>query len=544
MSYELQRLFPNTAPPITNDELRERIDDLLTAQAPRFARLWDYYANPIRSAARAETTSRPYRQAQEWGLPSRLTGEAASGVARKEIVIENDIAWRIDTLVDYLFGKTIVINSAAPDPQRRGTIELLLRQILAHNGGITFLQHLALLGAVYGFVDVLVKLVDDTELSAEAQSNPDSQSNPDGAGPSDEARHQLAQDAPADQAPHLSPGLAAECDDSSSGAHPINADEIVRLARRVRLEIVEPLRALPLLSPKDFRQVLGYAQAYQLARTPGDSRETAIGGRTGSWLRRLLPRISDRAFNADSKLVVELITPTHWQRYEDEKLVAEGVNSLGQIPLAHVQNSAVPFSYSGGSDVEPLLPLQDELNTRLSDRAHRITMQSFKMYLGKGIDGFDALPVAPGRMWATDNDNAEVIEFGGDSPSPAEENHIRELREALDKTSGVTPIAAGAIEGRIGRLTSAAALRVTLQALLAKTERKRTTYGIAIERICELSLAWLDRAGLFKTDPCERRIELHWPSPIPESDLDRLQEAQAKLKLGVPQETILRELGY
>jgi hypothetical protein len=114
----------------------------------------------------------------------------------------------------------------------------------------------------------------------------------------------------------------------------------------------------------------------------------------------------------------------------------------------------------------------------------------------------------------------------------------------MDKTSGVTPIAAGAIKGRIGRLTSAAALRVTLQALLAKTEKKRTTYGTAIAQMCEMSLAWLDRAGLFATTPQERRIELNWPSPLPQNELEKLTEAEVKSRLGVPKDVVLRELGY
>jgi hypothetical protein len=166
------------------------------------------------------------------------------------------------------------------------------------------------------------------------------------------------------------------------------------------------------------------------------------------------------------------------------------------------------------------------------------------MYLGKGIENFTSLPVAPGRMWMTDNDAADVIEFGGDATSPSEDRHIVELREALDKTSGVTPIAAGAIKGRIGRLTSGAALRVTLMALLAKTERKRTAYGRAIEQMCELSLAWLDRAGLFRTSPDERRFAIHWPSPLPVNEGERLEEARLKRDLGIPQETVLREIGY
>jgi hypothetical protein len=152
--------------------------------------------------------------------------------------------------------------------------------------------------------------------------------------------------------------------------------------------------------------------------------------------------------------------------------------------------------------------------------------------------------VQPGRMWATDNDQADVIEFGGETGSPSEDNHIRDLREAMDKTSGVSPIAAGVIKSRIGRLTSAAALRVTLLALLARTEKKRTTYGEGIARMCELSLAWLDRAGLFETNPHERRVSIHWPSPIPENATEKLHEARLKVRLGVPRDLVLRELGY
>ena len=98
-------------------------------------------------------------------LISRMTGlsvSAVEGVVRKEVVIENDIGWRVDTMVDYLFGKPLVIASAAVDPARREAIGRLLRTILANNGGIGFLQQLALFGAVYGFADVLVKVVPST----------------------------------------------------------------------------------------------------------------------------------------------------------------------------------------------------------------------------------------------------------------------------------------------------------------------------------------------------------------------------------------------
>jgi hypothetical protein len=552
------------------DEIAQRVEQLLTTGRQRYQRLWAYYRNPMRcvgAGITGGTSERPYRQAQEWGLPSRITGcrsgsDVSSSlpldeVTRKEVVIENDIGWRVEAMIDFLFGKPIVIDSAAPDPARRAAIAELLRLILAHNGGILFLQQLALLGSVYGFVDVLVKLDcdapplpgpcnprdlgqppacddddhDDDEETATDVPTAAASAPIEGTTPPREAPPTPSHDAP--------PGTPA------ASTSPSRAAQLARLAGMVRLEVVEPARALPFLSADDYRVVDAYAQCTE---TPGPAPEAApaLVRAKRSWAERFRRAISRTVLTGESPstITIDLLTPTTWTRYVDGKLVAEGANSLGVIPLVHVQNTAVPFEYGGASDVEPLIPLQDELNTRLSDRAHRITMQSFRMYLGKGVEGFDKLPVSPGRMWMTDNDAADIVEFGGDASCPSEDAHLSDVREAMDKASGVTPIAAGAIKGRIGRLTSAAALRVTMQALLAKTDKKRTTYGAAIARMCELALAWLDAAGLFPTSPDERRIEINWPSPLPENELEKLQEAEAKLRLGVPNETVLRELGY
>src|SRR4051794_16304735 len=158
MPYELQKLGNDlsTPFPIDADELHRRIEELLETQSSRYRRLWLYYRNPMlpRTAERDEQGSdRPYRQAQEWGLPSRVTGSRSNaantittqpvdGVARKEVVIENDIAWRIDTMIDFLFGGPLKISSIAPDPARREQIESLLTQIFTHSGGQLLLQQL------------------------------------------------------------------------------------------------------------------------------------------------------------------------------------------------------------------------------------------------------------------------------------------------------------------------------------------------------------------------------------------------------------------
>jgi hypothetical protein len=244
--------------------------------------------------------------------------------------------------------------------------------------------------------------------------------------------------------------------------------------------------------------------------------------------------------------VTHVISGTAWQMYHDESLVMERTLSRlgGKLPVVHIQNLAQPFCYEGMSDVEPMIPLQDELNTRLSDRACRVTMQSFKMYLAKGIEGFDQSPVGPGQVWSTDNPQAEITAFGGDAHSPSEESHILEIREALDKVSGVPPLASGVIRAKVGNLTSATALRITMMGLLAKTARKRVTYGRGIAEASRLMLAALDSAGILRTDEADRGIRLEWPDPIPLDERDLIANVIAKDRLGVDRGELLGELGH
>jgi hypothetical protein len=438
--------------------LLERVAKLRDAHA-RFTRLWAYYLNPMSPVSPAGADARPYTLGQEWGLPQRITGN--DDVSRKSVVIENDIAWRIDTMVDWLFGRPVTLRSLASDSSRREAIESVVRTTLGANGGLGFFQKLALLGAVYGQVDVLVKL-----------------------------------------APPGASGDAGDVSQLGEQARPAGID-FADVARRIHFEIVEPARALPMLMPTDPTRAVAFAQVYRTSRPSGS--------RSGWWNTLVEPLIPD----PDQMDVIEIHSPTRWQRYEDLKLVAEGTNPTGELPMVHVQNLAMPFQYAGLSDVQQLIPLQDELNERLSDRAHRIAMQSSKMYFGKGIENFKSLSIGPGQLWESNNPDAVVQEIGGDQGAPSEDAHIEQLREALDKVSGVPPIAAGITRNRIGRLTSAAALKLTLHGLVARTQRKRTTYGPAVARLGSLALAWLDATGVFRTDPSERALDIDWPAAVP-----------------------------
>jgi hypothetical protein len=489
-----------------------------------FMRLWEYYANRMADVSRAGISSgkvsesgRCYLQAQEYGLPARITGLAHSAnggvfggqsvrdVQRKEVVIENDISWRVNAGVDFLFGKPIGFVSKSSDSQKRSEIESILKAVFAANGGIGFFQDMAVLGSVYGFVDCIVrpgKEVSDLGVSVSGSV--------------------------------IGPPVA-----DKSANHNFHA--VLQLAQTIGLELIEAPRALPILEEDDYKKTKCYVQHFH------QKRNAVKKVFRSSWLlSRILGRASRNMIrdSRESVAVTEITGTSAWQRYENKQLVAEGELPWGFLPVVHIQNIAQPYYYEGLSDVEPLIPLQDELNTRLSDRASRITFQSFKMYLGKGIEGFEDRPVSPGRMWCTDNPEATIEEFGGDSAMPSEDMHIAEIREAMDKASGVTPVLGGILKSKLGNLTSAVALRLTLMGMLSKTERKKFTYGEGLKKICRMVLDILDKANLCRTSEADREIDIIFPSPLPENMMEKLKEAQIKKELGVPTEQVLRELGY
>jgi len=479
------------------------VDERAVEVQKHFGRLWSYYSNPMRDVGRGASekikeNGQCYLQAQEYGLPSRITGvsypsgggvwngRAVKDVQRKEVVIENDIGWRVNAGVDFLFGKPISFVSRSPEARKRAEIEKIIKALFSANGGVGFFQDMAVLGGVYGFVDCIIR-----------------------------------------------PG--AEVVKSASGPHRNNSFErVLQLARAIDLELVDAPRALPILEEGDYRKVRCYVQHFY-------QQKNSVS-RSGSFLSRLLSQRYNH--QRSGSYVTEILTSGAWQRYEDKQLTGEGIVPWGFVPVVHIQNIAQPFFYEGLSEVEPLIPLQDELNTRLSDRASRITFQSFKMYLGKGIEGFADRPVSPGRMWYTDNPEACIEEFGGDDKTPSEDMHIGEIREAIDKVSGVTPLVAGLLKNKVGNLTSAVALRLTLMGILSKTEKKRFTYGGGIKRLCRQVLEILDKAEVYQTDEADRELEIIFPSPLPENMMEKLKEAQIKKELGVPAVQVLRELGY
>jgi len=479
--------------------VRSLIDTHENEALPRLEQLWAYYRNPLELVGRSGMARGGgggggggggwYRSAQERGLPDRVTGTSVDGVSpasgRREVVIENDIGWRIGTMVDFMFGSPVRIESLSDDEGLREIVEGVLERVWERSGGIALMQDIATLGHVYGYVDLLVRVDEDLLVGASIET----------------------------------------------------------VHEAISIEPIEPRRGVPIVSDSDYRVLDGYAihferELNQLEEV-GESKNT-IRNRFG----RLIGGGQDVSVRKRST-VTELITADGWELFADGERVSHGARSvLGSVvPVVHIQNMSQPFVYSGLGEVEALIGLQDELNTRLSDRANRVTLQSFKMYLARGIEGFDGSGVGPGTVWSTDNPDASIVSFGGDASSPSEDKHIGEIREAMDKISGVPPLAGGVVKAKLGNLSSANALRVTLMGLIAKTMRKRVTYGRGIEQVSALVLRVLDEAGMLRVSEAERGVRVMWGVLGPIGEEEKLDAGRAKIELGVSEEQVLGELG-
>lgn len=460
-------------------------------ELPRHEKLWAYYRNALGlvGAVGSPDSNSPggwYRQAQESGLPRRIRG--ASGLAprpgaeagRREVVIENDIAWRVQTMVDFMFGRPVRFESLASDADTRATAERVLETVWERSGGIAMMQDAALLGHVFGHVDLLLR-IDESRLNGPPES-------------------------------------AAEA---------------------FTIEPIDPRRGVPLMARDDYRVLDAYAVH---ARRPRPDRHRGPVGRAFD----ALIRDDASEHTREHETITEVFAPGVRRVYRDGKRVSSHrVGVLGDtVPVIHIQNVSQPFVYSGVGEVEPLVPLQDELNTRLSDRANRVTLQSFRMYLAKGIDSFDAAAIGPGTVWSTNNPDASIQPFGGDLYNPGEEAHIAEIREALDKISGVPPLAGGVVRAKLGNLSSANALRVTMMGLIAKTQRKRIAYGRGMERISSLILQALHESGSLRIGPQDRGVRTVWPGFVFEDERETLMAARQKQELGVDPGRILADLGH
>lgn len=457
---------------------------------------------------------------QEIGLPYRITGTTFGDITgdavtirisneklrmkRKEPLTENEIGWRVEALGDFLYGERDGAPKFEWKPKTENEalaeqIVQLLDVALHHQREPNWLHEMYKVGAVHGFVDIAIRMNESVQFTMTTENDVET------------------------------------IGGATFNGQPLSSSDFDLFGRSMQWYIASPYEVVPLVEPRYPSMLWGWALSYKTQTLPN-------------------AKLSDNAMVRDKQQVdwIELFVPGRIQVYRmdpridgDYELV-DGMDipvPEGMLPVVHLQHATERDEYEGCGEVERLIPLQDELNTRLSDRGRGITWGANPPWVGKGVQKFDEIPFGP-DVRINIGEDEEVERLGSDSKDQGQDDHIAEIRDALDRVSSIPPLAAGDVKDQLGNLTSAVALKVVLRGMIAKLRRLRKAHGRALAEIAEKTLTYANAVGVLKTSPEDRRIEIDWGDPIEIELQERLDAALSKKTLGVPDNQIWKELGY
>jgi hypothetical protein len=285
------------------------------------------------------------------------------------------------------------------------------------------------------------------------------------------------------------------------------------VAQRVRLVNLDPLQVFPTWAGDDPTQLRSVVLIGRL--DAAEAMERYDIEVPGFGLRVASPHTSQFATRSSHLEMVEVWTASSFRLIVGGQTVHEGPNPYGFIPFVHVANLQPPNSPWGVSDLVDLIPLNRELNERMSDQADVIRYHADPPVVFRGVEEHSDLPVGPGTVWDLPRDaDVSLLEWRGSAP--AFQEHVERVLRALYEVTE-TPRTSF---GDSGRLLSGVALETELQPLIQRTFRKRVGWRAGLRRLNRMLLQMAERLdpelgpGAF----APYRTQVVWPPMLPRDD--------------------------
>jgi hypothetical protein len=222
--------------------------------------------------------------------------------------------------------------------------------------------------------------------------------------------------------------------------------------------------------------------------------------------------------------VVERWTPSELEVGVARTTTRRGPNPYGCIPFVHVPNLPLANEPWGVSDLVDMIPINREINERVSDQADVIRFHADPPIVFRGVTDHADLAVGPGTVWDIPSDaDVKLLEWHGQSVAVGE--HIERLYRTLYEVTE-TPRTSF---GDSGRLLSGVALEMELRPIVQRTLRKRVWWTRALRRRSALILELAQRYGLGgRASAAPLTVEAHrirvlWPPMLPKDDVTEVQ---------------------
>ena len=258
----------------------------------------------------------------------------------------------------------------------------------------------------------------------------------------------------------------------------------------------------------------------------------------------------------------EILTDEVVEQYINDELIDQYPNPIGTVPIVHVPNVTISSSPWGQSDIWDIIPLNRELNEKMTEVSDIINYHSAPVTI---ITGAKASQLERGakKVWAGLPKDANVFNLESRGEMSGAMEYVTFLKRCMHEITGVPETALGQAQPISN--TSGVALAIQYQPMMNRYFMKRIHFSKGLERINELiirtkavhdpfSLVWNEGLSsipepdqLYELDPRNPntyRTDIHWPEPLPVDVLIKLNELQAKMALGLESKRgALRELG-
>lgn len=231
----------------------------------------------------------------------------------------------------------------------------------------------------------------------------------------------------------------------------------------------------------------------------------------------------------------EFWTDTEIIVYEGGTEVDRMGNPYGFIPFVQIKNFPIAGRTRGVGDLDDIIPLNVELNTKKSDVSEIIDYHSAPITLVYGAK-IGNLEKGANKVWGGLPKDAKVenLELNGNLSASA--SYIADVKTSMCEIAGIPETVLGGASAISN--TSGVALQYMNLPLIERTRIKRSCTSSGLQRVNKMILfLGLHHSLIEKPDNISMRDFLHneveLPDTLPKDELIELQKIQQEMTLGL-----------
>ena len=231
----------------------------------------------------------------------------------------------------------------------------------------------------------------------------------------------------------------------------------------------------------------------------------------------------------------EFWTPTEIVVYEGKQEVDRMENPYGFIPFVQIKNFPIAGRTRGVGDIDDIIPLNVELNTKKSDVSEVIDYHSAPITLVYGAK-IGNLEKGANKVWGGLPKDSRVENLGLQGDLVATNHYISDVKTSMCEIAGIPENVLGGASAISN--TSGVALQYLNLPLIERTKVKRACSAKGLQRVNKMIIyIALEHDLITKPEEISMkdflRNDVEIPDTLPKDELIELQKIQQEMTLAI-----------